>query len=179
MKKRLFILTIAICFLGCRNQPKETIPNTEVVVENVPVKVKDTVLVEPIEVPKTRKKIKEELTAKGFKTYNYISEKQDTILMQQYFIAVLKTGSMRVQNEEESADLQKAHAEHIKNMQDLGYIQIFAPFERNDDMSGALVYQVPTKKMADSLANLDPMVQAGGLELEIYPWWAKQGILLE
>jgi len=37
------------------------------------------------------------------------------------------------------------------------------------------VYNVPTLKMADSLANLDPMMKSGRLIVEIKPWWAGKG----
>lgn len=36
-------------------------------------------------------------------------------------------------------------------------------------------YNTPTLEMADSLANLDPMVKAGRLVIEVHPWWAAKG----
>jgi hypothetical protein len=33
--------------------------------------------------------------------------------------------------------------------------------------------------MADSLARLDPMVAAGRLAIEVYPWWAAKGSALK
>jgi uncharacterized protein YciI len=128
---------------------------------------------------KTMKQIKEELIAKGFQTFDYVDEKtQDTVLMQQYFIAFLKAGSNRSQNKEEASELQKAHLAHLGKMYDLGYADISGPFGDDGDIRGITIYNVPTLNMADSLANADPMVKAGRLVIEVHPWWAAKGFML-
>ena len=72
--KNLLILTIIILLLACKQEKKEAV-QTEVTVE------------------KSTKQIKEELTSKGFQIFDYVDVRtQDTILMQQYFIAFLKEG---------------------------------------------------------------------------------------
>lgn len=127
----------------------------------------------------TLKKLKDELTAKGYKTFDYIDqETQDTILMQQYFMAFLKRGLVRNQNEEEANRLQNEHLAHLEKMYELGYADISGPFGDDGDIRGITIYNVPTQKMADSLANSDPMVKAGRLEIEIHPWWAAKGYSL-
>jgi len=128
---------------------------------------------------KSSKALKEELTAKGFQTFDYIDETtKDTILMQQYFMAFLKSGPIRSQNEEEAELLQKEHLAHLKKMYELGYADISGPFGDNGNIRGITIYNVPTLKMADSLANSDPMVKAGRLVIEIHPWWAAKGFPL-
>ena len=98
--------------------------------------------------------------------------------MQQYFIAFLKRGPKRSQNEEEAAKLQKEHLAHLGKMYDLGYADISGPFGDDGEIRGITIYNVPTLKMADSLANSDPMVKAGRLVIEIHPWWAAKGFPL-
>jgi uncharacterized protein YciI len=98
--------------------------------------------------------------------------------MQQYFIAFLKRGPIRSQNEEEAAQLQVEHLAHLGKMYKLGYADISGPFGDDGDIRGITIYNVPTLKMADSLANSDPMVKAGRLEIEIHPWWAAKGFSL-
>ena len=98
--------------------------------------------------------------------------------MQQYFIAFLKRGPIRSQNEEEAEQLQNEHLAHLGRMYELGYADISGPFDDDGDIRGITIYNVPTEKMADSLANLDPMVKAGRLEIEIHPWWAAKGFSL-
>jgi len=132
-----------------------------------------------IEVEKTTKQLKEELTAEGYQTFDYVDAKtQDTILMQQYFMAFLKSGPIRSQNEEEAAKLQEAHMAHLGRMYEEGFADLIGPFGDDTEFRGVTVYNVPTLKMADSLANLDPMVKAGRLVIEVHPWWVAKGFSL-
>lgn len=129
--------------------------------------------------PESIAKLKAELIKKGFQIFDYVDEKtQDTILMQQYYIAFLKKGPTRSQKKEEAAELQKAHLAHLGKMYELGYADISGPFGDDGDIRGITIYNVPTLKMADSLANADPMVKAGRLIIEIHPWWAAKGFPL-
>ncbi|MBT8272697.1 MAG: hypothetical protein KJO77_02750 [Bacteroidia bacterium] len=128
---------------------------------------------------KSVKQLKEELLANGFEIFDYIDQKtNDTILMQQYFIAFLKSGPNRTQSDEEAAKLQEAHLAHLGRMYDLGYADISGPFGDDGDIRGITIYNVPTLDMADSLANADPMVKAGRLIIEMHPWWAAKGFSL-
>lgn len=153
MKNFTLILCLIMIFSSCK--------------ENRSSKVKSTL------------EIKETLTSKGFQVFDYVDEKtQDTILMQQYFIAFLKRGPIRNQNEEEANRLQSEHLAHLGKMYELGYADISGPFGDDGDIRGITIYNVPTLKMADSLANSDPMVKAGRLQIEIHPWWAGKGFPL-
>ncbi|XMO88064.1 YciI family protein [Algibacter sp. AS12] len=176
MKRILVIFTLSFMLFACKDNSVK--PETEEVINEVTNVVKDVAEIEP-EVPKTIKEIKEELTAKGFQIFDYVDEAtQDTIIMQQYFMAFLKKGAIRMQNEEESAKLQKQHLAHLKKMYQLGYADISGPFGDDGDIRGITIYNVPTLKMADSLANSDPMVKAGRLVIEVHPWWAAKGFEL-
>lgn len=122
------------------------------------------------------KAIKEQMESKGYQFFDYVDAKTgDTILMQQYFIAFLKSGPTRSQTKEEAAKLQKAHLAHLQRMYDQGYADISGPFGDDGDIRGITIYNVPTLKEADSLANLDPMVRSGRLVIEVHPWWAAKG----
>ncbi|WP_367651257.1 YciI family protein [Winogradskyella undariae] len=60
-------------------------------------------------------------------------------------------------------------------MYSLGLADISGPFDDDGDIRGVTIYNVPTLKIADSLANSDPMVKEGRLTIEIHPWWAAKG----
>ncbi|MEZ4778012.1 MAG: hypothetical protein R2786_01350 [Flavobacteriaceae bacterium] len=123
--------------------------------------------------------LKKALTEKGFEIFDYIDDKTgDTILMQQYFITFLKRGVNRSQTKEEADSLQKLHMAHLGRMYEEGYADISGPFGDDGDIRGITIYNVPTQQMADSLANMDPMVKAGRLQIEIHPWWAAKGFPL-
>ncbi len=125
---------------------------------------------------KTVKQLKEERMAKGYQIFDYVDEEtKDTVLMQQYFIAFLKSGQNRTQSKKVADSLQALHLEHLGRMYKLGYADISGPFGDDGTIRGITVYNTPTLAMADSLANMDPMVQAGRLEIEMHPWWAAKG----
>ncbi|WP_435136022.1 YciI family protein [Formosa sp. A9] len=180
--KHIILLSVLILVLSCKNETKPEPLNANTEIDTLSTEaITDTLDVFEDEVVKTKsqKEIKAELEAQGFKTFDYIDEKtKDTILMQQYFIAFLKSGSVRTQNEEEAQKLQEAHLAHLGKMYELGYADISGPFGDNGKIRGITIYNVPTLKMADSLANADPMVQAGRLEIEVHPWWAAKGFML-
>lgn len=120
--------------------------------------------------------IKEDLVAKGFQLFDYIDEESgDTVLMQQYFIAFLKTGPNRSQTKSEADSLQALHLAHLGRMYEEGYADISGPFGDDGEIRGITIYNTPTREIADSLANMDPMVRAGRLVIEIHPWWAAKG----
>lgn len=168
MKKLAAIISLVLVCWACKDNAKIT---TEPIVNAI----KEVIEIEK----KSMSQLKEELTAQGFQTFDYVDEKtQDTILMQQYFIAFLKRGLVRNQNEEEANRLQNEHLAHLGKMYELGYADISGPFGDDGDIRGITIYNVPTQKMADSLANSDPMVIAGRLQIEIHPWWAAKGFSL-
>ncbi|MBQ4818985.1 hypothetical protein [Aquimarina sp. MMG016] len=166
-KKIIYIFSLFTLLSSCK-QPNE-IPAPKA--ETTPNIVTET--------KPSAKSIKDELEKDGFQIFEYIDkETGDTIIMQQYFIAFLKRGANRSQSKEEADSLQKLHMEHLGKMYKEGYADISGPFGDDGDIRGITIYNTPTQKMADSLANLDPMVKAGRLTIEVHPWWAAKGFPL-
>ena len=160
MKLKLIIVLVLFGLISCKNDV-------------------DSQIQKPDSIEKSTKQLKEELISKGFEIFDYVDEKtKDTTLMQQYFIAFLKSGPNRSQSEEEASKLQSAHLAHLGKMYELGYADISGPFGDDGDIRGITIYNVPTFEMADSLANADPMVKAGRLVIEMHPWWAGKGLPL-
>jgi len=117
-----------------------------------------------------------ELKDAGYEIFDYVDkESGDTIIMQQYFMAFLKRGPNRDWTKEESDSIQELHMAHLSRMYEEGYADISGPFGDDQDVRGITIYNVPTLKIADSLANMDPSVQAGSLMIEVRPWWAGKG----
>jgi len=116
----------------------------------------------------------QQLKEKGHQTFIY-QEGDTTYLMQQYFMVFLKSGDNRSQDSTEAAELQKQHLAHLSRMAREGYASLIGPFGDDGEIRGIVVYNTPTQKEADSLANLDPMVKAGRLKVEVHPWWTEKG----
>ena len=85
--KRFLILAF-LSILACKTENKNVdIQDKQVVKESNKLSIKEQDSI---------------LKAKGFKTFYYVEEKtKDTFLMQEYYIAFLKAGPIRSQNEEE------------------------------------------------------------------------------
>ncbi|WP_046754970.1 YciI family protein [Kordia jejudonensis] len=161
MNKYICIFFIVLFCFSCNQTPEKTV-------------AKETTTVQ-----KPTLQLKRELVAKGYKILDYIDPKtKDTVLMQQYFMAFLKKGKNREQPKRVADSLQRLHLAHLGKMYELGYADISGPFGDLGDIRGITIYNVPTIEMADSLANSDPMVKAGRLEIEIHPWWAAKGFPL-
>ena len=117
-----------------------------------------------------------QLKADGFEIFDYVEESTgDTLIMQQYFMAFLKSGENRNQTKSEADSLQILHRAHLSRMYEEGFADVSGPFGDDGNLRGITIYNVPTLQMADSLANLDPMVKSGRLIIEIKPWWAGKG----
>lgn len=167
---------LVLVAMGCKEPQNKTLKVEEATEMPIDSVVED---VTEVKAAKSVKAIKQELLDKGYQTFDYVDAKtKDTFLMQQYFMAFLKKGPIRSQNEEEAQKLQEAHLNHLSRMYEEGYADISGPFGDEGDTRGITIYNVPTLKMADSLAHLDPAVQAGRLEIEIRPWWAAKGFSL-
>ena len=163
-RKTMMFLLLFICMSSCKELPEHS---EEPSGNGVAIPDKSVL------------KIKEQLTAEGYQTFDYIDENtKDTILMQQYFIAFLKSGPSRSQTKAEADSLQALHLAHLGRMYNEGYADISGPFGDDGEIRGITIYNTPTLEMADSLANMDPMVKAGRLVIEIHPWWAAKGFPL-
>jgi uncharacterized protein YciI len=125
------------------------------------------------------REIREKLNNEGYETFEYVDEGSgDTVLMQQYFMVFLKRGKVRSANDAERDSLQALHLEHLSRMYEEGYADISGPFGDAGEIRGITIYNTPTLAIADSLANLDPLVKSGLLEIEVHPWWAAKGFPL-
>ena len=185
MRQIITCLILVIFFYGCKKE-KETnlVTNTATSdIEHQDSVVKfgmdeKDLIVDSIETDSQSSPadIRKRLVEDGYQLFDYVDSKSgDTILMQQYFIAFLKRGPVRNQNEEEAARLQVEHLAHLSKMYEMGYADISGPMGDNGDIRGITIYNVPTLEMADSLANSDPMVKAKRLVIEMHPWWAAKG----
>jgi len=160
MKRTLAFLGLFLMIISCE-QPVEKIRG---------IPSDSRVKAEKIKLEKISRQLKEQ----GHQTFTY-KEGDSTFLMQQYFMVFLKSGDNRSQDSTEAAELQKQHLAHLTRMAEEGYASLIGPFGDDGEIRGIVVYNTPTQKEADSLANLDPMVKSGRLKVEVHPWWTQKG----
>ncbi len=114
----------------------------------------------------------------GHETFSY-KEGDSTYVMQKYFMVFLKKGPKRDQDSVTAAKIQEKHLAHLEKLYLDGKTSITGPFESEGDVLGIVVFNTPTLREADSLANADPAVKAGRLVVETHPWWAAKGSVLK
>lgn len=99
--------------------------------------------------------------------------------MQKYFLVIYTKGETRSQTEEEAAEIQKRHLEHIGFLANNGLVSIAGPMAEDENYRGILIYNLATKEQVIEYTNQDPMVQTGRLEFEIHPVWLAKGSTLK
>ena len=178
MKRLILSVLIITCLFSCKKDSENN--NSEDNLDSLEVRdvSMDSLDVKSVS-KKSIKQLRSELTAKGFETFEYVDETtKDTIIMQQYFMVFLKSGPVRSQNEEEVELLHDEHLQYLSKMYELGYVDVSGSIVEKATIRDITIYNVPTLKMADSLAKADPMVKNGNLIVEVHPWWAAKGLSL-
>lgn len=160
--KHIILTTLVFLFLiGCDQPVEKTrgVPPAEKVKKEAPVNIDS---------------LEKDLQEKGYHTFRYQAG-DSTYLMQQYYMVFLKTGKNRSQDSTEVAELQKQHLAYLSRMAEDGLVSLAGPFGDDGEIRGIVVYNTASQNEADSLAKLDPMVQAERLQVEIHPWWTAKG----
>ncbi len=82
-------------------------------------------------------------------------------------------------SDDEARKIQAAHLGHIRRMAEEGYAVVAGPFGDQDDerKRGLVLYRVGSVDEARRLAEQDPAVQAGLLEVEVMTWYTEKGAL--
>ncbi len=98
--------------------------------------------------------------------------------MERYKLVILKrpaNGGAKVADPEA---LQRQHIGHLQAMARAGKLVVAGPFDDQADprMRGLCVYRAPLEE-ARRLAQDDPAVKAGRLEVEVLSWWVEKGAL--
>lgn len=80
---------------------------------------------------------------------------------------------------ERAQEIQAAHLGHLTRMAREGHLVAAGPFGDQEDESlrGLALYRVGSLEEARRLAEQDPAVQAGRLEVEVMTWYTQKGAL--
>src|SRR3954468_1043048 len=98
--------------------------------------------------------------------------------MEKYYLVLLKRPAAPAKLEAKELEaLQKQHLDHMRGMYFAGKMVVAGPFDEQKDptLRGLCLYRVGSLDEARKLAEEDPMVRAGRLEVEVVAWWVEKG----
>ena len=98
----------------------------------------------------------------------------------EYELVLLRRPVERPETGDEGAELlQRQHLGHFAEMRQAGHLRVAGPLGEQPDPSlrGICLYQVGTVAEARRLAERDPAVRAGQLEVEVMKWYTAKGAL--
>lgn len=102
--------------------------------------------------------------------------------MKSYSFVILKTGSVKVEDEGEKQKLMRGHLGNISRLADEGKLVVAGPFGKNDlNYRGLFILTTPSTEEARELLKSDPAIAAGVFDVEVIPWYgaAALGAYLE
>ncbi len=95
-----------------------------------------------------------------------------------YYMGLLSRGpKWTPEKTAETNRIQEEHMAHIRSMGESGKLVIAGPFLDGGQLRGIFVFKVSTLEEAKAMAEADPAVKAGRLQVEIHPWMVAKGIL--
>lgn len=95
-----------------------------------------------------------------------------------YYFGILAKGTKwSAEDTPERAKIQEGHLAHLAAMHKAGKLVIAGPLMEDGDWRGILVYRTKTLAEAQSLADDDPAVKAGRLQVTMHAWIVQRGIL--
>lgn len=97
--------------------------------------------------------------------------------MRSYVLAFLKAGPNRGGDREEALAIQRAHLDYIGQLAEEGKLIAAGPFLGAGDLRGIFLFAVASVEEAQALAERDPAVAAGRLQLELHGWYGPAGLM--
>lgn len=81
--------------------------------------------------------------------------------------------------DDEAELLQRQHLGHFAEMREAGHLKVAGPLgeQPDDSLRGICLYQVGSVAEARRLAESDPAVRAGRLEVTVMKWYTAKGAL--
>ena len=100
--------------------------------------------------------------------------------MERYQFVILKQGpKWSPDTTPELEKLQEEHLAHIMHLLKEKKALVAGPFKNKDVFRGILIFKEKSLEDARAIAESDPAVKAGHLQVEIHPWMCAKGVIPE
>ncbi len=97
--------------------------------------------------------------------------------MKIYVFAMLKRGTIKIEDPEKRKILLDGHLKNIGRLAEAGKLVVAGPFMDDQDWRGIFVFNVQTVEEAQKLVETDPAIQAGLFEFELHLWYGSATLL--
>jgi uncharacterized protein YciI len=100
--------------------------------------------------------------------------------MERLELVLLKRPAVRPEiSEEEAERFQALHLAHFAAMVEAGHLLVAGPFDEQEDetLRGLCLYRTGSVARARALAESDPAVRNGRLEVEVMAFWCEKGAI--
>ena len=76
----------------------------------------------------------------------------------------------------EAERVQEGHLANFGKLVEAGKLIVAGPFSDNTELRGMLIFRISSVDEARALMEVDPLLKAGRLTLELHPWFAGAGL---
>lgn len=97
--------------------------------------------------------------------------------MRMYVLAILKTGSNKIEDKEKLNSLFRGHMDNITRLAKEGKLIVAGPLTKNDkNYRGIFILNVKTIEEANQLLNTDPAIKEKLFEVETFQWYGSAAL---
>ncbi len=115
--------------------------------------------------------------ATGYDSLLAVETGADEYGMKKYVMAFLRKGPNREKDSLKREELQRAHLDNIGRMAKEGMLVVAGPFLDDSEIRGIYIFNVATVEEAKKLTETDPLIQSGGLVMELKPWYGSAALM--
>ncbi|PKW29715.1 uncharacterized protein YciI [Flavobacterium lindanitolerans] len=97
--------------------------------------------------------------------------------MKMYVLAILKTGSNKIDDKEKLNELFKGHMDNINRLAKDGKLIVAGPLKKNDkNYRGIFILNAKTIEEANELLLTDPAIKEKLFEVEVFEWYGSAAL---
>lgn len=101
----------------------------------------------------------------------------DNYGMKLYTLVILRTGPVKIEDQEKLNTLFRGHLDNIFRLEAEGKLVVAGPFGNNaNSFRGMYIFDVPTVQEAKVLLKSDPAIEAGIFDVDMYQWYGSAAL---
>ncbi len=97
--------------------------------------------------------------------------------MKYYTFVILKTGPVKIEDQDKLNGLFRGHLDNINRLANEGKLVVAGPFGKNDkSYRGLYILNATTVQDAQQMLDTDPAIKAGVFDVEIFQWYGSAAL---